>query len=81
MSFGWGWSLLKHDLDKHEIVAPVSNKDIALLSVMVTGKFATYFMLLMVTLTTSPVNASHSELDGILKLLLGLSELGWLLPT
>ena len=46
---GLGCSLLKHALDIHEIVAPVSNRDIVLFLLIVTGKFAAYFMLLNLT--------------------------------
>ena len=48
---------------------------------MVTRKFAAYFMSLMVSSITSSVHDSHSESDEVLKLLLGLLESGWLLPT
>ena len=48
---------------------------------MITGKYATYFMSLTVISITSSVRDSHFESDEVLNLLLGLSELGWLLPT
>ena len=74
-NFGLGCSLLKHALDICEIVAPVSNRDIALFLLMVTGKFVAYFMLLNLTSTISSVCNSHSESDEESKLLSGVSEL------
>ena len=66
-----------HDLHIHEIVAPVSNREIVLLWFMVIGKFATYFTSLMMTLITLSVCDCHSESDEVLKLLLGLLESWW----
>ena len=44
---------------------------------MVTGQFAAYLILLMVTSVPLPVHDSYSESDEESKLLLGLSELWW----
>ena len=38
-NFDLGCSLLKHALDIHEIVAPVSNRDIVLFLLIVIGQF------------------------------------------
>ena len=73
-NFGLGCSLLNRALDTREIVAPVSNRDIVLFLLMVTGEFMVYFMLLNMTLIISSVCDSHSESDEDSKLLLGLSE-------
>ena len=48
---------------------------------MVTQIFAANLMLLIVTSITSSVSGSHYELEEVPKLLLGLSELEWVLPT
>ena len=74
-SVGLGYSLLKHALDIHEIVAPVSNRDIVLLSSIVTGKFVAFFMLLDLTLIILLVCDNHSESDEESRLLSGLLEL------
>ena len=74
-NIGFGFSLLKHTLDIHEIVAPVSNRDIVLFSLIVTGKFVAYFRLLNLTSIISSVHDSHSESDkqsGLLSGLLGV---------
>ena len=73
-NFGFGCRLLKHSLDIHEIVAPVSNTDIVLFLLIVTGKFAAYFMLLNLTSITSSVHDSHSKSDEEVKVLSGLLE-------
>ena len=44
---------------------------------MVTGKYAAYFMSLMVTSIASSVCDSNSDSDEVLKILLGLLELWW----
>ena len=72
---GLGCSLLKHNLDIHEIVAPVSNRDIVMFLLMVTGKFMAYFILLSVTSIISSVHDSHSESDEESKFLSGLLKL------
>ena len=69
-----GCSLLKHALDIHEIVVPVSNRDIVLFLLIVTRKFMAYFMLVNLTSIISSVHDSHSESDEESKLLPGLLE-------
>ena len=49
VSVGLGSSLSKHDFDIQEMVAPVSKKDIVSLLLIVTVKFAAYFVLLNLT--------------------------------
>ena len=49
VNVGLGSSLSKHVFDMQEMVASVSNKDIVLLFLIVTGKVATYFLLLNLT--------------------------------
>ena len=73
-SFGLGCSLLKHALDIHEMVASLSNRDIVLFLLMITGKFVAYLMLLNLALIISSVSDSHSESDEESKFLSGLSE-------
>ena len=55
-----GSSLLKHAFDIQEMVAPVSDKDMVLFLLIVTGKFVTYFVLLNLTSITSSSCDSHS---------------------
>ena len=64
----------KHAFDRHEMVAPVSSRDVVLFLFIVTGKFVEYFMLLNLASVTSSVHDSHSESDEELRLLSGLSE-------
>ena len=73
--FCLGCSLLKHALDIHEMVDPVSNRNIVLFLLIVTGKFVAYFMLLNLTSIILSVHDSHSESDEESKVLSGLSEL------
>ena len=70
-NIGLDYSLLKHALDIHDIVAPVSNRDIVLFLLVVTGKFTTYFMLFSVTSIISSVHDCHSESDEESELLSG----------
>ena len=69
-----GCSLLKHAFDIHEIVAPVSDRDIVLFLLIVTGKFMAYFMLPHLTLMILSVHDSHAESDEESRLLSGLLE-------
>ena len=71
---GFGCSLSKQAFDIEEIVAPVSNRDMALFLLIVTGQFAAYFMLLNLTSIVSSACDSHSESDEESKLISGLSE-------
>ena len=71
---GFGCSLSKHAFDTQEIVAPVSNREILLFLLIVTGKFAAYFMLLNLTSIILSAHDSHSESDEEFKLLSGPSE-------
>ena len=51
----------KHVFDIQEMVAPMSNKDMVLFLLIITGKFATYFVLLNLTSIILSVHDSHSE--------------------
>ena len=73
-SVGLGSSLSKHDFDIQEMVVPVSNKDIVLLLLIVTGKFAAYFMLVNLTSIILFSLDSHSESEEELSMLSELSE-------
>ena len=46
-----------------EMVAPMSNREMALLLLTVTGKFAAYFILLNLTSIILPAHDSHSVSD------------------
>ena len=72
---GLGYSLSKHAFNIHKIVTSVSNRDIVLFLLIVTGKFMAYFMLLNMTSIILSVCDSHSESDKESILLSGLSEL------
>ena len=74
VNVGLGSSLSKHLFDIQEIVAPVSNKDIVLLLLTVTGKFAAYFVLLNLTSIISFSFDRHSKSKEELTMLLELSE-------
>ena len=71
---GLGCNLSTHAFDIQEIVAHVSNRDIALFLLIVTGKFAAYFMLPNLTSIISSFHDNHSESDEEARLLSGLSE-------
>ena len=60
---GLGCSLLKDAFGIQDMVAPVSNRDTGLFLLIVTGKFAAYFMLLNLTSIISSAHDSHSEYD------------------
>ena len=60
---GLDCSLSKCAFDIQEIVAPMSNREMVLFSLIVTGKFAAYFMLLNLTSIISSACCSHSESD------------------
>ena len=49
INWGLGSNLSKHVSDMQEIVAPVLNKDIIWLLLTLTGKLATYLLLLSLT--------------------------------
>ena len=74
VNVGFGSSLSKHVFDIQEMVAPVSNKDMILLLVTVTGKFATYFVVLNFTSLISFSFVSHSESKEESSMLLWVSE-------
>ena len=71
---GLGCSLSKHTFDIQEIVAPVSNREMMFFLLIVTGKFAAYFILLSLTSVIKSACISHSESDEESRLLSGLSE-------
>ena len=54
--------------------APVSNREMVLLVLIMTGKFAAYFILLSLTSIILSVCDSHSESDEESRLLSGLLE-------
>ena len=60
---GFGCILSKYAFDIQDMVAPVSNKEMVLFLLTVTGKFAIYFMLLNFTSIISSAHYSHSESD------------------
>ena len=64
----------KHAFDMQEMVAPVSNREMVLLLLIVTGKFAAYFLLLNLTSIILSAHDSHSESEEESQLLSGLSE-------
>ena len=72
---GSGCNLLKHTFDTQDMVASVSNREMALLLLVITGKFAAYFILLNLTSIISSVHDSQSELEEDLMLLSSLLEL------
>ena len=57
-----------------EMVASVSNREIVLLLLIVTGKFEAYFMLLNLTSIISSAHESYSESEEESMLLSRLSE-------
>ena len=61
VSVGLGSSLSKHVFDIQEMVAPLSNKDIVLMLLIVTGKFAVYFVLFNFSSIISLSFDSHSQ--------------------
>ena len=71
---GLGCSLSKHAFDIQEIVTPVSNREMVLFLFIVTGKFASYFILLNLTSIILSALDSHSESHEESRLLSGLSE-------
>ena len=74
LSVGLGPSFSKHAFDIQEMVAPMSNKDIGSLLLIVTGKFAVYFVLLNLTSIISFSHDSHFESKEELSMLSELSE-------
>ena len=78
---GLGCNLSKHAFDMKEMVTPVSNREMVLLLLIVTGKFAAYFILLNLTSIISSVHNSHSESDEESRLLSELLESWWLLKS
>ena len=71
---GIGCSLSKHAIDMQEIVAPIPNREMVSFSLIVTGKFTAFVMLLNLTSMILSAHDSHSETDKESKLLSGLSE-------
>ena len=74
VNVGFGSSLSKHVFDIQEMVVPVSNKDIVLLLLTVTGKFAAYFVLLNFSSIIPFSCVSHSESEEELSILSEVSE-------
>ena len=70
----WIVVLSKHTFDIQEIVAPVSNREMVLFLLIVTGKFTAYFILLNLTSIIASAHDSHSESDEESRLLSGLLE-------
>ena len=66
--------MLKHAFDIQEIVAPVSNREMVLFLLIVTGNFAEYFILPNLTSIISSAHDSHSESGEVSRLLSGLIE-------
>ena len=60
---GLGCSLSKHAFDIQEIVALVSNKEMVLVLLIVTGKFEAYFILLNLNSINLSAQDSHSVSD------------------
>ena len=60
-SVGLGSSLSKYAFDIQDIVAPVSNKDIVFVLLIVTEKFVACFVLLNLNSVISFCHDSHSE--------------------
>ena len=61
INVGFGPSFSKHAYDIQEMVVPVSNKGMVLFLLIVTGKFAAYFILLIFTSISLSVHDNHSE--------------------
>ena len=72
---GLGSSLSKHAFDIQEMIVPVSNKDMALFLLIVTGKFAAYFIFLNLTSIISSGHDTHSKPKEESMILSELSEL------
>ena len=70
-----GSSLSKHVFDIHEMVVPLSNKEIFVLLLTVTRKFAKYLVLLNLTSIISFSFDIHSESEEVSSMLSELSEL------
>ena len=64
-----------------KMVAPVSNREMVLLLLIVTGKFAACFILFILTSIISLACDSHSESDEESRLLSRLSESWWSLSS
>ena len=62
-----------------EMVAPVSNREMVLFLLIVTGKFAAYFILPNLTSIISSACDSHSESEEESRLLSGLLGVMWIL--
>ena len=60
--------------DIQEMIAPVSNREMVLLSLIVTGKFVAHFILLNLTSIISSAHNSHSGSEEESMLLSGLWE-------
>ena len=73
---GLSGSLSKHAFDTQEMVAPVSNREMVLFLLIVTGRFAAYFIMLNLTSIISSAFDGHSESNVESRLLSGLSETG-----
>ena len=74
ISVGLGSSLSEHAFDIQEMVAPVSNKDMVLFLLTVTGKFAAYFISLNLTSIILSTHDSHFECKEESSILSELSE-------
>ena len=78
---GLGSNLSKHVFYILEMVVPVSNREMVILLLIVTGKFAAYFILLSLTSMILSAHHSHSESEEESMLLSGLSESCWSLSS
>ena len=78
---GLGSSLSKHAFDIQEMVAHVSNRDMVLFLLILTGKVTAYFILLDFTAKILYVYDSHSESKDESRILSELSESQCSLPS
>ena len=67
-------NLSKHAFDMQEMIGPVLNREMVLLLLIVTGKFAVCFILPHLTSMILSAHYNHSESDEESRLLSGLSE-------
>ena len=74
INVGLGSSLSKHPFDIHEMAVPVSNKDMVLFLLVVTGKFVIHFILLNLTSIILFACDSHSKSKEESRILSELSE-------
>ena len=70
----WGPVCQKHAFNLQEMVASVSSRDVVLFLLIVTGKFAAYFILLSLNSVISSACDSHSESEEQSRILSELVE-------